>query len=195
MVWLLNSRKRKQPLETQLGLDRLGAMSWCEFEALVGESFRQRGYLVEETGKGGLEGDIDLILRKDGRTELVQCKQWQARQFGVATVRELWGLVAHRKADALKIVCAGAFTVEAGQFAEGKAIQLIDGEGLLELVRGVQVSAPTSGVEPTPVPDKNAMAPTCPRCHAAMFKRFNPQIGQLYWSCIMYPRCKGTQSI
>ena len=195
MVWLLNSRKRKQPLEARLGLDRLSAMSWREFEALVGESFRQRGYLVEESGKGGLEGDIDLILRKGGRTELVQCKQWQARQLGVATVRELWGLVAHRKADALKIVCVGAFTAEAGQFAEGKAIQLIDGEGLLELVRGVQISPPTGTVAAAPVPDKNATAPTCPRCRAAMFKRFNPQIGQLYWSCIMYPRCKGTQSI
>ncbi len=194
MSWF-NSRKNKHPLETQAALDGLKAMAWPAFEALIGAAFRQRGYSVEPTGKGGLEGDVDIFLRKDGLTELVQCKQWKTQQVAVVTVRELWGLVAHHHADAVKIISAGRFATDAEQFAHGKAIDLIDGERLLELVRGVRIPQPGDNVEQAPVPAKSAATPTCPRCSAAMFKRFNPQLSQIYWGCIMYPRCKGTRTI
>lgn len=204
-VSFLLSRKRKRLLEAQTGLDSLKAMSWREFETLVGEAFRRRGYAVEETGGGGKDGGIDLILRKGGRTELVQCKQWKTRQVKVPVVREMWGLLVHHKADAVKIVCVGTFTADAEQFAEGKAIELITGERLLELVRAVQTASPHSTTPapaiapiprsaPNPVP-LSAADPACPRCGATMFKRFNRQNNQMFWGCIMYPRCKGTQSI
>jgi restriction system protein len=190
----VNSRKRKRLLETQNSLDSLKAMSWREFETLVGEAFRRHGYAVKETGGGGKDGGIDLILRKDGRTELVQCKQWKTQQVKVHVVREMWGLVSHHKADAVKIVCVGTFSADAENFAKDKAIELINGERLMELVRSVQTSHPISNAEPVPAP-KTAANPTCPRCGAAMYKRFNRQTSQIFWGCINYPRCKGTQSV
>ncbi len=190
----LKSRKRKRLLETQASLDSLKAMNWREFETLVGEAFRRHGYSVKETGGGGKDGGIDLILRKDGRTELVQCKQWKTQQVKVHVVREMWGLVSHHNADAVKIVCVGTFSADAQKFAEGKAIELVNGERLLELVRAVQTAPATSDTEPAPVP-QSAAEPTCPRCGAVMFKRFNRQTSQMFWGCINYPRCKGTQSV
>jgi len=100
------------------------------FQMLVGEAFRRQGYAVEETGLGGADGGVDLILRKAGRTELVQCKQWQRQQISVSVVREMWGLAHHHRADALKIVCVGEFTRDAVGFADGKPIALISGEQL-----------------------------------------------------------------
>ena len=199
---LFGSRKNTQQLDTPTTIDGVKAMAWRDFEKLIAEAFRKRGYAVEETGHGGLDGDIDVILRKGGRTELVQCKQWKTRQVHVATVRELWGLVAHHKADALKIVSAGTFAADAGAFAKGMAIELIDGQHLLELVRGVQIvppsakpdALPASGVQPlsgSSVPT----TPPCPRCGAAMYKRFNRQTNQMYWGCTMYPGCKGSQPL
>ena len=85
------AQHRKQLLEAQTSLDSIAAMDWRDFERLVGEAFRRRGYAVEETGLGGADGGIDLILRKDGRKELVQCKQWRQRQIKVNVVREMWG--------------------------------------------------------------------------------------------------------
>jgi hypothetical protein len=122
----LASRKRARLLETQTGLDSLRAMSWREFEMLVGEAFRRQGYSVEETGLGGADGGVDLILRKDGRTELVQCKQWRRQQINVSVVREMWGLVHHHRADAVKIVAVGEFTRDAMAFAQGKAIEIAE---------------------------------------------------------------------
>ena len=41
----------------------LDAMTWQDFERPVGEAFRQRGYSVVETGRGGADGGVDLVLR------------------------------------------------------------------------------------------------------------------------------------
>ena len=45
----------------------------------------------------------------------------------------MWGLMAHHQADGVKIVCVGEFTRDAEAFANGKAIELINGEALLML--------------------------------------------------------------
>jgi restriction system protein len=44
--------------------DALDGMSWAKFEMLVGEAFRLQGYRVLETGGGGADGGIDLVLTK-----------------------------------------------------------------------------------------------------------------------------------
>lgn len=68
-------QQRRRLLDAQQGLDSIAALGWRHFEQLVGEAFRRQGYTVEETGLGGADGGIDLILRKNGRRVLVQCKQ------------------------------------------------------------------------------------------------------------------------
>ena len=191
----VKAQRRKQLLETQTGLDSLAAMGWQDFERLVGEAFRRRGYAVEETGLGGADGGIDLILRKGGRKELVQCKQWRSRLVKASVVREMWGLVAHHKADGVKIVCIGDYTHDARQFAEGKAIELIHGERLLEMIREVQsASAPTRAAarEPPTFSAVPSPAPRCPKCGNAMVRRTNKTTRDIFWGCVTFPRCRGT---
>ncbi len=186
---------RKKLLETQTGLDSIAAMDWRDFERLVGEAFRRRGYAVEETGLGGADGGIDLILRKDRRTELVQCKQWRSRQVKASVVREMWGLVSHHKADGVKIVCVGDFTRDAREFAKDKAIELITGASLLEMIRGVQ-SAPerprTAQPESVPTTTPVQSTPPCPRCGGTMLRRINKTTKAAFWGCAGFPKCRGT---
>ncbi len=85
----LGSRSRQRFLDTRTTLESLAAGGWRQFERLVGEAFRRQGYSVEETGLGGADGGIDLILRKDGRRTLVQCKQWKRQQVGVSVARNV----------------------------------------------------------------------------------------------------------
>ena len=197
IVSFLAGQKRKRLLDTQTGLESLAAMNWREFEMLVGEAFRRHGYGVEETGLGGADGGIDLILRKDGRTHLVQCKQWRTRQVKVPIVREMWGLVAHHQADGVKIVCVGEFTRDAEAFANGKAIELLNGEALLRLVRDVQPKAQTPRVESTlaRAPEPEATVPTCPRCDTPMVLRPNRMTGQSFWGCSKFPQCRGSRDV
>lgn len=58
-------------------------MSWREFEQLVGEAFRRKGFTVTETGGNGPDGGIDLVLRIGSDKYLVQCKQWKAVKDGL----------------------------------------------------------------------------------------------------------------
>ena len=80
------------------GADALDGISWREFEVLVGEAFRLQGFRVLETGGGGADGGVDLVLTRGGEKFLVQCKQWKAFKVGVDVVRELYGVMAARGA-------------------------------------------------------------------------------------------------
>lgn len=194
----LKAQRRKKLLENQTGLDSIVAMNWRDFERLVGEAFRRQGYRVEETGLGGADGGIDLILHKDGRTELVQCKQWRSRQIKASVVREMWGLVAHHKAHGVKIVCVGNFTRDAELFANGKAIELITGVRLLETIREVQLG---QGMQPAKAqtltkPKLSIQSSTlCPNCGGEMVRRINAATKTAFWGCAKFPKCRGTLDV
>ena len=51
----------------------LDGMSWREFELLVGEGFRLQGYQVVETGGGGADGGVDVVLSRPGKNGGVAC--------------------------------------------------------------------------------------------------------------------------
>jgi restriction system protein len=134
----LGRAKRRDRLDGVTGTQSLRGMNWREFEMLAGEAFRRQGYEVKENGLGGADGGIDLILRAGGKTILVQCKQWRNQRVDVKTVREMFGVLVHERADALKIVALGDYTPDARRFARGKPIELIDGTALLGMTRSVQ---------------------------------------------------------
>jgi restriction system protein len=120
----------------------LEKMSWQEFEMLVGEFFRRRDFSVEETGGGGADGGVDLVVSRGADRYLVQCKQWKARQVGVETIRELYGVMAARRVAGGYVVTSGIFTDDALRFAEGREIKLIAGDQLVEMIRTAQTGAP-----------------------------------------------------
>jgi len=196
----LGARRRRQLLDTRTGLESISALGWRDFESLVGEAFRRRGYTVEETGLGGADGGIDLILRRDGRRILVQCKQWRRQKVPVNVVREMYGLLTHHAADEVRIATLGGFTGDAERFARGKPIELMNGETLLEMIQAAQstygsTSLERAGVDPTAAPESlpDAEVPVCPRCGKAMVTRTNRRNGESFWGCSSYPECKGTR--
>lgn len=175
-------------------------MSWQEFELLVGEAFRQRGYAVEETASGS-DGGVDLVLHKSGEKFLVQCKQWRAFKVGVSVVRELYGVMAAQGAAGGFVVTSGRFTGEAKAFAEGLNLTLIDGE---QLVRWLP-PGPRRTVSPV-VPQAVAaiekigssiQAPVCPCCQAIMVRRTakrGANVGRQFWGCSKFPACRGVRA-
>lgn len=173
----------------------LNEMSWQEFEKLVGEAFRRGGYSVIETGGGGADGGVDLVLRKDGEKYLVQCKQWKAYKVGVPVVRELYGVMAASGAAGGFVVTSGVFTREAKDFAEGRNIELVDGAELNEIIRRVQPQAAAAPKLATPQPNAT---PACPTCGRGMVKRTakkGANAGNEFWGCSNYPQCRGVVPI
>jgi restriction system protein len=175
-------------LNSQTDLASIRSLSWRRFETLVGEAYRRQGYAVSGNATDGPDGGVDLVLKKDGTTLLVQCKQWRAWKVGVKVVREVFGVMADRHADGAIIVTSGHFTLEAGSFAAGKPIELIEGQQLAELVLSVRdgpaATAPHAGA---------ASRKICPKCGADMVLRTaqrGARAGQQFWGCSRFPDCK-----
>jgi len=101
-----NSWRKGQLLEKQKSIGSIKSITWLEFEELVGEAYRRQGYRVTETGGGGADGGVDLILRKNGEHLLVQCKNWRMDKVGVKVVRELYGVVAAEGATGGIVICS-----------------------------------------------------------------------------------------
>lgn len=205
LMSFLRRRKRlglHQGVRQSSTANALEQMSWQDFEVLVGEGFRQRGYAVQESGGGGADGGVDLVLRKDGETFLVQCKQWKAFKVGVSVVRELYGVMAARGAAGGFVVTSGQFTDEAEAFARGRNIRLFNGTALLQLIRnGRPALAPlppvSHGAQQASAP-LTQEAPACPACSQSMVRRVakrGASAGSAFWGCSAYPSCKGTRPL
>ena len=191
----LGRRKRENLLEKtgeRADADALNGMSWQEFEMLVGEAYRRQGFNVRETGGGGADGGVDLVLMKNGQTVLVQCKQWKTFKVGVKTVREFYGVMAAKKVQGGVVVTSGVFTQEAKDFADGKNIVLMDGDKLRRVIESVR--AKSADMQPAPPAIQTAeSSPACPKCGGTMIKRVAKQggnAGRSFWGCESYPRCR-----
>lgn len=188
-AWRRRSRTRLiSEVGNRSSASALNEMSWQKFEMLVGEAFRCGGYSVSETGGGGADGGIDLVLRKDGEKYLVQCKQWRANKVGVPIIRELYGAMAAAGAAGGFVVTSGVFTQEAKDFAAGRNIDLIDSVELHEIIK--QVQSASSHEEKI----LSLTGQLCPKCGSLMVMRTAKQgmnIGKSFWGCPNYPQCRG----
>lgn len=175
----------------------LGAMSWLEFEQMVGEWFRRQGYAITEVGGAGPDGGIDLVLHKNNEKFLVQCKQWRSMKVGVGVVRELYGVMAAERAAGGFVVTSGSFTDDAKKFAHGRSVELLDGSMLIRELRAASPTAhPTGHSEPkTPVETGQVAMRQCPVCGSQMLRRVakrGANAGQAFLGCSGYPGCKAT---
>lgn len=196
--------KRRQLLERAHAMRSLDQISWQEFELLVGEAFRLKGYAVKELGGNGPDGGVDLVLYKNGQKHLVQCKQWKTYVVGVDVARQIFGVMAAKGAASCYVVTSGRFTQAAIEFARGQTITLIDGPRLMDMIAEVQkvksVAVKTPQAETTPPfqnpPEQNtkpSRPPPCPVCQTPMVKRTTRQGGAPFWGCTSYPSCRGTR--
>jgi restriction system protein len=194
IVSLFNGARRKtlfNGVKANHSPDVLFDMTWREFEMVVGESFRRRGYQVKETGGNGPDGGVDLILTKGDEKYLVQCKQWKAFKVGVQPVRELYGVMAAMGAAGGYVITAGEYTRDARAFVTGLSIQLIDGAGLHRMIKDVRQDAPIIQASP-----QVSESPICPKCSESMVRRTARQgsnAGNEFWGCAKYPACRGVR--
>ena len=199
---LFGAARRRRLVEARPSIDRLLTMPWQEFEQLVGEAYRRQGYSVTERGGAAADGGIDLELRTQDKTLVVQCKRWKSRTVGVELVRELYGAMVGDEAHGAIFVTSGRYTPDAIDFARDKPIKLLDGRELVELLKGVRgerettVEAPARGTEAPLI--RTAEGPMmCPRCGSAMVRRVAKQgagAGNAFWGCSRFPACRGTRS-
>ncbi|MGH7824333.1 MAG: restriction endonuclease [Candidatus Binatia bacterium] len=105
------------------------SLSGRGFESELGRLFERRGYQTRRLGGARDEG-IDLVLRKDGKEVLVQCKA-HGRPVGPGAVRDLYGVMMHKRAVEAWLISTMGFSQAAKKFAAGKPLRLIRIEEIL----------------------------------------------------------------
>ena len=177
----------------------LESLEWDQFEVLVGEIYRRKGYSVEISGGDGADGGIDLKLTKDEETSIVQCKHWKTYKVGVKEIREFFGVMASDRINQGYFVTTGEFTQDAWAFAENKPIALI---GRADVNRAIlEVSRPGENLLDSStwmdgfVAAAKITDPDCPYCHQQMVLRTKRTGGQ-FWGCSSFPKngCKGMRN-
>jgi len=180
----------------------IAGMDWRDFEKLLAEGFRRRGFQARETG-GGADGGIDLVLQKGREKFLVQCKHWRAFNVGVDVVRELYGVMAASGATGGYVVTSGKFTQPAVDFAAGRNIELLDGSLLQAFLRDsnatVTSARNTSHTETLrQASGERTSNLACPSCGKPMIRRTakrGANAGSDFWGCTDYPNCRHTRPI
>ena len=185
------TRNYRQLLDRQSGIDSIRLLDWKEFENLLGEYYRRKGYRVRENTRGGADGGVDLWLEQEGELYLIQCKQWRSQRVGVEIVRELYGVMAAERAVGGSVVTSGSFTANAEAFAVGKSIELIGGNTLANMIAEVQ-SAHGASASETEGATKNQER-MCPRCGVPLVLRKASRgkyAGREFYGCSSYPKCR-----
>lgn len=191
-------RRKFNDLES---IERVRQLPWRQFESIVGEAFRRRGYAVVENAVEGPDGGIDLVLRKGDAKFYVQCKQWKQIKVGVKPIRELYGVIAAGGAAGGFFVASGEYTQEAREFARKCGIEIVDGTTLTEMIAEARAPEPfmdPTNLKHTDVPiEPPAVDRTCPVCRGTMVRRTarrGENAGSVFWGCSSYPRCRGTRA-
>lgn len=196
-VTAMRQKKIYDKVATRPGVAVLNDMSWSDFERLVSEYYRRKGFQVTREGGNGPDGGIDLVLRQENETYLVQCKQWKAFKVGVQPVREFYGVMSSRGVAGGYFVTSGEYTDDAKAFAQGLNITLIDGRKLRKMIDGAGKSGAAS-VSPALSPRTETASPVCPKCNSEMRKRVARQgvnAGKEFWGCAAYPKCNGIRPV
>jgi restriction system protein len=194
----LNSRRKRRLLDSQTDIASIRSLGWRQFEELLGEAYRRRGYIVTENPGAGADGGVDIRLHKNGRTHLMQCKQWKSQKVGVSVVREMYGILSEERADSTIIVTSGGFTQEARDFARDLPVELIDGYQLSEMIGAVVVplpKRPANSAVPTQKQERDAS--DCPACGAPLIVRTarrGTNAGKAFLGCSTFPTCRYTRN-
>jgi len=142
-AWLRYKRyKNYADVAGEHGHVALEMLTWREFEQLVAEFFRRKGFSVEQRGDRDPDGGVDVVASIGSDRYLVQCKHWRMQRVGVKVVREICGVAAAEGAAGVFVVTSGTFTDEARRFVDENRIdiELIAGDQLRRMIQGLETT-------------------------------------------------------
>jgi restriction system protein len=189
---LSNNAPLKQSLY-HLTRDLLNKIEWYSFELLCVRYFEAHSAVqeVKKTGAGA-DGGVDIKLKSNGETVLIQCKQRAHSKIGVATIREFFGTMVSNKVKYGVVITTTQFTEDAIAFSRSNDIDLIDGNEFWKKLDSLPVDKKAALENWLSTIDYTT--PTCPACEIKFLKRVSKNGGE-FWGCPNFPRCKRTIAI
>lgn len=107
------------------------SLSGIKFEEELSALYEKNGFDVYLTPTTGDDG-VDIILRKDGKKIIVQCKAHK-NPVGVEPARALYGALMHLKADNAILASRSGFTSGVFNFVRNKPITLVSLDEIIKM--------------------------------------------------------------
>lgn len=194
-----------QPVSNH-AFDYMKELNDAEFEKLIALIFKERGYAVSEK-RDKDDHAVDVVLEMNDEITLVQYKHWRQHHVDVNAIEDLYNAMDKESARHGIIITSGVFTTEALDYSLGKALMLINGIDLSEMIdvfsasKEEQTATFEQQIEAAKEEKKleaEEIAPGCPLCGSEMIKRTAKKgrnAGNKFWGCSQYPNCRGVESI
>lgn len=175
-------------------LRQLRNLSPLEFEDYIANLYSKLGYNTKRVGRSH-DGGIDVEAEKDGVKHYIQCKKFITSRVRVGAVRDFYGAMTNGLANGKGIfITTNVFTSEAEKFAEENPIELIDGFGLLRLIK---LADDKNSNNTTIIPEAKSLPSEiirkCPICGGNLVKR-QGKYGE-FLGCSNFPKCNHIQKI
>jgi hypothetical protein len=161
----------------------LGEIDWYQFEKFCAALLEADGFRVERTGGARPDGGVDLIVEKEGRRGLIQCKHWRTWIVKENIVREMLGSMTHFKVAQGAIYTLKGWTAPAERLASEHDITLVNGA---ELAASAHLQFSESRLEEL----LKSTVHHCPKCEAPMVERKGAF--KTFWGCSNYGRTRCT---
>lgn len=135
-----DSAADEQSNVNELLLEKILALSPRDFEYFCKQLLGRMGFenlkVTQKTKDGGFDGDGFFVINPLVRIEVVfECKRYQGT-VGLEKVDRLIGATNEKDASVKRVlITTGSFSREAEQKAKKSAVELIDGEGLVDLCK------------------------------------------------------------
>jgi HJR/Mrr/RecB family endonuclease len=124
--------KQRQKGGITLSMDMVDQMDPFNFEFLLGMIYECHGYRAIETPKSGDQG-ADVLLEKAGERTVVQAKLYST-PVGNKAVQEAIAARSHFRCQAATVVTNNYFTPSARELAGTGDVELVDRDGLVDLI-------------------------------------------------------------
>jgi restriction system protein len=111
-------------------VEKLRAMSWDEFAAVLEAAYRREGFKVTRLESG--RADFELV--QGVRHTLVASKRWKATRIGIEPLRELEAARDAHQAHDCVYISVGEITEQARAFAMARKIRVMQGADLVLLL-------------------------------------------------------------
>ena len=111
-------------------LARVGAMSWRDFSALVGQMYVEQGYAVTRLNSPA----ADFLVVKGAQRTLLSCKRWKAAVHGVEALRELVAAKETQQAQQCLYLSLAPVSDTAPRYAKTQGVTLMSGNALAHLL-------------------------------------------------------------
>jgi HJR/Mrr/RecB family endonuclease len=119
--------------EDSLQIEEIDSYTGYEFESFLNDLFSRMGFSVEQTKLSGDQG-ADVVVIKFGEKTVIQAKRFQGN-VGNSAVQEIMAAISLYNAHKGMVITNSYYTSSAKDLAFANNIELVDRDGLEEMIR------------------------------------------------------------